>query len=74
MSGTAFVPGKGVRILATQLYPRESDPKQWDAETPDQLLQALYDYLNVVAVFLVLNRERMNKRTARRRRLGRPAD
>lgn len=72
MSGTAFVPGKGARILATQLYPRGNDPKQWDAETPDDLLDALYDYLNAVADFLVLNRERM--KGAARKPISPPAD
>jgi hypothetical protein len=45
-------------IMMTRIFPRESDPGQFDSEPLPALRQSLHDYLSVVVDFITANRSK----------------
>jgi hypothetical protein len=58
VSGTSWSGTGGARIMMTRLYPRTSDPEQFETELLTDLRQLLHDYLGLVIDFIVANEER----------------
>lgn len=47
--------GGGASIVLTRIYPRETDPEQFNSEQLPQLTQAIESYLDLVIVFIGAN-------------------
>lgn len=60
MQGTSFGGEGGARIMMTRLYPRGSDPEQFETELLPDLRKSLDDYLDLVVDLLNANEAKTN--------------
>jgi hypothetical protein len=68
MSGTSWSDTGGARIMMTRLYPRGSDPEQFETELLTDLRQSLHAYLGLVIDFIIANEESANAPKIQERR------